>query len=250
MNKAIFKNIKLSSFALERFLGPLSPYWPLIGSIVLGLAAVILVALPRIVTLPALQAELSQKSRQLELYREKNIKLADLLSHSEVLQTDLSLVDSALTDNENVPELLAQIEKIASESGVSVRSLHFGIKTPGAQTGAGKNPYQAVDLQTEADGSYANIQNFLINLENASRLTFVDSLRFNQEAVREATLLRASLTLEAYYVSVPEKLSLDRPVTLNLGSPALSKVLEFLKPLKVYRVAISSGGAGKLNPFE
>lgn len=250
MDKAIFKNFKFSPAVAGRFLGPFSPYWPLIGSVVLGLSAVALIALPRILSLPTLQAELGQKNRQLELYREKNIKLADLLSHSEVLQTDLSLVDSALTDNENVPELLAQIEKIASESGVSVRSLHFGIKTPGAPAGAGRSPYQAVELQTEADGSYANIQNFLINLENASRLTFVDSLRFSQEAVHEATLLRASLTLEAYYVAVPNSWSLDRPVTLNLSSPALSKVLEFLKPLRVYRVAISSGGAGKLNPFE
>ena len=110
--------------------------------------------------------------------------------------------------------------------------------------------YATVQLQAEADGSYANLGSFLNNLENASRLIFVDSLRFSQETIRDTQRLRVSLALTSFYVTLPGEIAISRPITLNLNSSALSRVLEVIKPLRIYKINIGTGGAGRLNPFE
>ncbi|MEK7610786.1 MAG: type 4a pilus biogenesis protein PilO [Patescibacteria group bacterium] len=240
----------LSGIKIVGLLRPLLPFLPLGSSVVLGLLVVLLIAVPRISNLAALKSEIKDNQTKLGNLKEKYVKLTDLLAHQEALESDLSFIDAALPDKENIPELLSQIEKIASESGVSIRALHFGTgASEPAKTGKEKK-FATVQLQAEADGSYANLGSFLNNLENASRLIFVDSLRFSQETIRDTQRLRVSLSLTSFYVTLPGEIALSRPVTLNLNSPALSRVLEVIKPLRIYKINIGTGGAGRLNPFE
>lgn len=235
---------------LTELLRPLIPYLPFGSSVVLGLLVVLLIAIPRVSNLSQLKTEIKDNQSKLGSLKEKYVRLTDLLAHQEALESDLSFIDAALPEKENIPELLSQIEKIASESGVSIRALHFGTG-PSEPGKAGKEKkYSTVQLQAEADGSYANLGSFLTNLENASRLIFVDSLRFSQETIRDTQRLRVSLALTSFYVSLPGEITLSRPVTLNLNSPSLSNVLEVIKPLRIYKITIGTGGAGRLNPFE
>lgn len=242
-----------SAINLNDLLRPYIPYLPVGGSVVFGALILLLVALPRIGNFSSISEEIEGSQKRLTTLKEKGVKLADLLTHQEALDSDLSVIDAALPEKENVPELLSQIEKIASESGVSIRALHFGggsgIPAVSGKPGA-TGKYSTVQLQAEAEGSFANLVSFLTNIENASRLIFVDNLRFNQETVREATLLRVSLALTSFFVTLPEDTSLMRPVALNLNSSSLNNILEKLKPLRIYKINIGTGGAGRLNPFE
>lgn len=240
----------MSNILITELLRPLIPYLPFGSSVVFGLLMVLLIAVPRISNIPSLTEGIKDNQSKLGNLNEKYVKLTDLLAHQEALESDLSFVDAALPDKENIPELLSQIEKIASESGVSIRALHFGTGPIEPGKAGKEKKYSTVQLQAEADGSYANLGSFLNNLENASRLIFVDSLRFSQETIRDTQRLRVSLSLTSFYVTLPSEIAISRPVTLNLNSPSSSRILEVIKPLRIYRINIGTGGAGRLNPFE
>lgn len=231
----------------------LNPYLPFLLFTLLGIVFLGGLGLPSLQRLPEAQKRLKAEQQKLAGLKVKNVKLAELLSRQDVLKADLSVVDMAIPDKESVPELLAQIEKIASESGVSVRSLHFGLRAASPATTKGAVPekgFGRVYLQSEAEGPYANLQTFLGALEKAVRIVDVESLRFNQEVVRETTRLRATLGLVSFFVEKEKGLTGESPVTLDLGDTKLLKVMDILKTMRLYKVEVVSGGAGRLNPFE
>lgn len=237
-------------FVRERWV---NPYLPFLVFTLLGIFSLGLLGLPSLQRLPEAQKRLKAERQKLTQLKVKNVKLTELLSRQDVLKSNLSLVDAAVTDKEDVPELLAQIEKIASESGVLVRSLHFGLRaaSPGTAKGAvSEKGFGRVYLQSEAEGPYANLQAFLAALEKAIRIVDVEALRFNQEVVRETTRLRATLGLVSFFVGKEKEFYREHPVTLDLGDPKLMNVMEILKTMRIYKVEVVSGETGRLNPFE
>lgn len=230
-----------------------NPYLPFLVFTLLGLLFLGGLGFPGFGRLSGLQQRLKESRQKLAQLRLKNVKLAELLSRQDVLKSDLSLVDEAVTDKENVPELLAMIEKIASESGVSVRSLHFGLRAVAPEAAKGKAAAKGVGriyLQSEAEGPYSNLQTFLGALEKAVRVVDIETLRFNQEVVRETTRLRATLGLISFFLGKEKVTPEDSSVTLALGNPKLATVMEILKTMRVYKVEVVSGETGRPNPFE
>lgn len=236
---------------LERW-PALNPYMPFLVFTVLGLLLLGGLGLPSFQRLPALQQRLSENQQKLGRLKVKNVRLAELLNQQEILKTDLSLVDKAVPDEERVPELLAQIEKIASESGVSLRSLHFGLGSlsSSSQKNVGNESLGRVYLQSEAEGPYTNLQTFLEALEKAIRIVDVDSLRFTQETVRDTIRLRATLGLVSFFAGKDQDFGADKPINLNLGGEKLLKVMEILRKMQVYNIEVVGGEVGRPNPFE
>lgn len=223
---------------------------PLALPLLLSLGLILGVVLPQGKLLLSLLEERSAAASRLERITAKATKLADLLSQQETLAADLTLVDAALPSSENVPQLMNQVQQIATESGVFLKGLNFGLGARGST--AAPAGVSKVFLQVEVWGPYSNLKAFLGSLEGASRLVIAENIKFDLVNTRETgETLKTVLTLASFYLEHQKDVALETPVTLDLSSPKLLRVLEELKELKVYRFRIEPlESGGRLNPFE
>ncbi len=226
----------------------LRPYFPLTAALVISLLLAIGVSLPQIKNLITLSGDNSKSTAYFNSISKKATKLTDLLSLHEVLNSNLALVDDALPGEEMIPEMMNQIERISTESGVYLKGLYFGLKSADNKK---VTEASVVSLQVEVHGPYANLRIFLENLEKSSRLITTENLRFDSiDTKEEGETLKATSTLVAYYVSKPKNISLSKPMTLDLSSKKLNETLAKLKELKPYRIKVETMESGKLNPFD
>ena len=228
----------------------LNPYIVIIVTALLGVLVLFFIALPTFNSLPQTRQKIALESTRLDSLKSKNIKLQDLLNRQDALLENLVLVDGAIPETEGVPELLSEIEKIGSESGVTLRSMSFGLRSDALPAGAAAPKYKTVYVQAEAEGSYANLQFFLDVLETAARVIDIDNIRFTQEVSDEGVKMRATLNLVSFYTVPSTSATTDRPVTLDLNSKSLATVIDGLKKLKYYKIDVTPVTTGKANPFE
>lgn len=91
----------------------------------------------------------------------------------------LPLMDEALPHTKNQTEILAQLQRIASDSGLSLGSVTFtsgnGLPSSTSQTVA-SGGVLALPVNFQVTGSYAQLQAFLTRVETLSRLTNVVNL--------------------------------------------------------------------------
>ena len=237
MNTSKFKSTFLENFYLT------------IG-VVGSLFFVLVLLLPSISLIPSLRSQIKNKSEELRQLRERSARLNSLLSNQSTLKVNLKLVDVAIPSKDDVPNLMTQIQRIATESGVVLKALQFGSGalttsgTTGSRIAADKTIKRVV-LQVLAEGAFANIQSFLRNLENASRLLTVDSLSF--ESKKDVGRITSTMVLTSYYI---DNVGQDSSPVLDLSDEEIKSTLSRIKQLKVYESEATQSVVGKANPFE
>jgi len=91
----------------------------------------------------------------------------------------LPLIDDALPRSKNQTEILAQLQRIASESGLTIASISFaspiGLPTNTSQTVA-VGGVLALPINFQVQGSFAQLQTFLTKVETLNRFTNVTTL--------------------------------------------------------------------------
>lgn len=228
------------------FLGNLYLAVGVVGS----LFFVLILLVPSISLIPSLRAQIKSKNEELKQLRERSGHLNALLSNQSTLKVNLKLVDVAIPSKDDVPNLMTQIQRIATESGVVLKALQFGSGalmtsgTTGSRIAADKSIKRVV-LQVLSDGPFGNIQSFLRNLENASRLLSVDSLSF--ESKKDVGRITATMVLTSYYI---DSVGQDSASVLDLSDEEIKSTLSKIKQLKVYESEATPSVVGKANPFE
>lgn len=224
---------------------------PVIG-IALAVSMTLFVTVPRFNSISDLQQEKKQVEARLEKLQKKRAALEELLAYKGTLVDNFKLLDTALPSEDNVPILMTEVQQIATDSGVVMSSLKYaGGKTAesGKKAKVKISDLGRVRLQAVIEGPYAFLQNFIGNIEKASRVINVDSVKFSTRS-QEETIVSATLDLVSYYVPAPEeKVVVDAPITLDLGAPAFVGLMDKVKALRVYEVTVTSGGIGKSDPF-
>jgi len=210
----------------------------------LSLGLLLLVFLPTISALPGSISKRNEQEKILGLLEEKSKKINSLLSLSQTIKTDVTLVDKALPSKDEVPSLMTQIQAIATESGVTLKALQFG--------GISKMPekiYKKIILQAVLEGGYANILKDLVNLEKTSRIINVESVSFDSR--KGEGVLSVSLGLASFFLESGES-EFDplAPINLNLSDKGVTQIIDFIKTLKIYEPQVSSIEVGRGNPFE
>ncbi|MCL5004087.1 MAG: type II secretion system protein M [Patescibacteria group bacterium] len=207
-----------------------------------GLLLLVLVFLPTVGALAPTFNQLSNDKNTLADLKSQSQKINNYVSLQQPLKSTATLVDQALPDAGNIPDLMTQIQSIASGSAVTLRSLQFG-----GSTGGSKGSFQTISLQAVFEGSYAGISSLLKNLESTSRLIGVSSISF--DAQKDPNDVSSTFVITAYYLPVAVSPAVDQ-ATLDFQSPATQKVLNFLKNLTPYTPQTTSVDVGKSNPFQ
>lgn len=112
---------------------------------------------------------------------------------------ELPLMDLALPRTKNQSELLAQIKALAGNRGLSLGSATFpapgGLPTNTSQT-TSQGSALALPVQFDVQGTFAQLQGFLTDLEKLSRFTNVTSLTVSRPDRTKP--IDYSITLNAY----------------------------------------------------
>ncbi len=110
----------------------------------------------------------------------------------------LPKINDALPKTKNQTEILAQLQSIASASGLALTNVSLpsaaGLPDNTSQT-VKAGTVLALPISFQLQGSYAQLQAFLTRVENLSRFTNVTSLAISQA---EKTSVTYSMTVNAY----------------------------------------------------
>jgi len=205
----------------------------LVGIAVLGLSVF------QVLSIPTNQQKIKTLEDKLVVLRQKNESLSDILSEIKTIESNLEVVQKALPTTDEVPALIMQIEQIAKTSGLTIQHLGFG-EGKGATTPkkSATGEVAKVSLTTVATGSYASLQTFLKNLENASRVVNVTNFRFSPSSEgegEEARGLSITLGMEAFYLAGIESVTPETPLNLDTTSRDYIDLIRRVKALRVYR---------------
>lgn len=98
---------------------------------------------------------------------------------------ELEKLDKILPDNPEIPELMIQLETMASQNNLILKSINF------------TESQDEITAQIVLAGSYNVLKNYLKALENNLRLMDVVSLNF--QAPKESSFHDFNLIIKAYY---------------------------------------------------
>lgn len=217
------------------------------SKIVIGAAGSLLVFLiiflPTVIRLPENFQRVGQEKEKLVLVSERLKIINNLVSLQQSLKSSLSLADKALPSREEVPILMTQIQALATESGVLLKTLQFGGISKATEAG-----HKKISLQAMLEGSYVNLTSFLKNLEKTSRIIDVETVSFDSRKNQEN--LSASLGLSAYFLEKETTKIGPTGVALTFTSQSGLETLNYLKTLRVYEPQTEPATVGKSNPFE
>jgi Tfp pilus assembly protein PilO len=163
---------------------------------------------PTLITIASLIKEIDSKQMIAEKLEEKINALSHARSEYIDLSSSLPLIEEALPQEPNLSLFIRQLETLAVQNGVILRSIQFGeislrgekiSKSLPATTKEIESPQ--IPFNLSVSGSYKNLKNFLQSLEELRRLTVVSSFIFKMEKEKEGQFLVLSVTGETFYLN-------------------------------------------------
>lgn len=151
--------------------------------------------------------ERDAKEAQLAQLRAEVQDLERVRQNAGPLGQQLLDLNRRIPGEPEIPTLLVQIEEIAGGAGVTQLLSEPG--TPGPPEGGG--PYSVVPITMTFEGTYEDLQDFLLRLNNLARLVTVNSISYEpvepEEGEEEADLselgveqlLRVEIEAETYF---------------------------------------------------
>lgn len=126
------------------------------------------------------QAREDKEAQLAQLQQEVN-ELEEVRRNSPEIERQLLELNKRIPTQPEVPTLVVQIEEIADAAGVTQVSIQPG--TPGPPQGGGEFSVQPITMSFE--GTYDQLQEFLLRTRNLARLVTVNSVTY--EEAEEAT---------------------------------------------------------------
>jgi type IV pilus assembly protein PilO len=114
------------------------------------------------------------KQAQLEQVQQEVNELEEVRRNSPEIQRQLLELSKRVPTQPQIPTLVVQVEEIADASGVT--QLSVDPESPTAPAGGGD--YQVVPVTMQFDGTYDQMQDFLLRTRNLTRLVTVTDLTY------------------------------------------------------------------------
>lgn len=234
------KKIDIDTLKIKRFL---ANFIIPIASLLLALLLSLFYILPSRNKLPQLKQEVSVAGDLKNQLEEKNLKLTSLLDFKSVIDENNQLTSEVLAPEPLVPQLLTQIDIIASEAGLNVEKLSYStgtsFDTVSAQTTEEipNAQYDIVVVSLGVSGTYDQLVAFLKTVENAGRFIGVGNVRFSYSS-ENANIVSAQIMLGSPYVSVQTTAVTDDPINFDISSSDFQNLVSKLKELRIYTISI------------
>lgn len=159
--------------------------------------------LPEFKIISSARAVLAEKrttadSRMASFGGVKNL-VADFADH----RTELAVIDEALPDSPAIPELLANLESLAKQSGLTVSNIQLQLGSSEGQTLAQKAAVPgenmgSMTVDLEVSGQYPQLSAFILNAERNLRLLDIQSIGFSQSSDNSRTQSYV-IQIQTYY---------------------------------------------------
>jgi type IV pilus assembly protein PilO len=150
--------------------------------LILGLLIIVLVVVgyyflllrPLLGTLDARAQERSAKESELASLQQEVAQLEAAKRNAPETERQLLELAKRVPTQPEIPTLVVQIEDVADASGVSQLSIEPG--TPGPPPGGGN--FSVVPVTMSFEGTYEQLQDFLLRTRNLARLVTVNSVTY------------------------------------------------------------------------
>ena len=172
----------------------------LVLPLILFIAAVVIIFWVLLPLWHSTQAALElKKGNENNLAQRKQLaaNLERLIGQYNERASDLTSFSKAIPVGQNIPELLINLEALASENGLIFSGVNFkpeDLKAPGIKT---------LIMEIKVKGSYPAFQNYLKGMEKSLRLFDVTSISFNGIAPGQVNVnlnnLEFNLSVNTYY---------------------------------------------------
>ncbi len=137
---------------------------------------------------------------------EKNDRESSLLSIKKLLsdvennQSQLSSLNNALPDSPDIPGLLANLEYLAIQSGLTLSDIQIEMPKTEADPGveATKNEISIIGVDISLSGQYSQLFALLLNLEQNQRIFDIKNIQFS-EPDTGANTRSFDLSLKTYF---------------------------------------------------
>lgn len=148
--------------------------------------------------------ERSTKETQLQQLQQEVADLEDLQARAPEIERQLLQLSELIPENPEVPTLVVQLQEIAAAANVT----QVSIQPEDPQPPAGGGDYTVIPVTMSFEGTYGELQNFLLRLQNLARLVTVSGLTYEEAEQQEGTttgggespedLLQIEVTSEVY----------------------------------------------------
>lgn len=163
--------------------------------IVIFLAAILLflavLIFKRYESLSLLRGEISIKEDELQSQEEYFNKLQDIFDKLQENKNSLLKIESALPENPQVPELLAFIQKSASQSNLVLGDTNLGLISS-------DEDIKKTKINFLLTGDYPDLKKFISFIENSSRLIDIDNIYFSFSEIGEPFKFNIKITAYSY----------------------------------------------------
>ncbi len=141
--------------------------------------------------LSLLRGEISIKEDELQSQEEYFDKLQDISSKLQENKDLLDKIKSALPSNPETPELLAFVQKSASQSNLVLGDINLGLISLDKDV-------KKTKVNFLLTGDYLGLKKFISFIENSSRLIDIDSIYFSYPEKGELFKFNLKITVYSY----------------------------------------------------
>lgn len=164
---------------------------------------------PTLVTIASLVKEIEDKQMINQKLQEKINALTLAQAEHATATSELPLVEEALPQEPNIPLFIRQLETLAVQNGVSLRTIQFGQvnlrgKLLSEPNSVKKEGASNVPFNLSVSGRYQSLKSFLQSLESLRRFVVISSFAFKSGEGEERELLILNVTGDAYYLKPNE----------------------------------------------
>jgi Tfp pilus assembly protein PilO len=134
---------------------------------------------PTVSTILKLRKEIEDNKFVLSQLENKIRNLSGLRKQYSILQEDLPIITSAITMQPDAQILLAQIQAIAQNSNISIKSLQNSEVEIERNDATPEKDYYPYAFSISGAGSFENISKFMKTLTNMERIVNIDNISIN-----------------------------------------------------------------------
>jgi type IV pilus assembly protein PilO len=146
----------------------------ILGIVIIVIAFYFLLLSPLLQSLNEQAQAREDKQAQLEEVQQQVNELEEVRRNSPEIERQLLELSKRVPTQPQIPTLVVQVEEIADASGVT--QLSVDPEPPTAPAGGGD--YQVVPVTMQFDGTYDQMQDFLLRTRNLTRLVTVTDLTY------------------------------------------------------------------------
>ena len=166
----------------------------LVPSVILSVAIIILVIMPKQKEIKALEAKIDVQNNEIAASQAKVAKLDILKQENQRLINRINELKEQLPDEKEISSLLKQISDLGIAAGLSIKSWR-----PGTKTTHSSGIVYEIPVSVDVEGTYHNLGFFLSSLTKLNRIVNISNMKLGgPKLVKNEVLLNASFKASTF----------------------------------------------------